>query len=554
MRGWAVFAVPFASLSILDGMFPSNFLHRKFCFKFAVAYLLLGFALFLRPQSLFAQSAEPQQSPPSSSEKPQTGPQSDRAGKDADPGAANHDSPNSNSPNSNSPDKEQKISPAEAKELFLSVDQILKFASRDSGIPIKHPIKSKLTSRDEVVSYLEKNMREDKSAQRVYRSELVLKKFGLLPRDFHLEAAVVAMLREQVAGYYDPKSKTMNLLDWVPIYQQKPVLAHELTHALQDQSFNLEKWMKKGDVDLDKKKHITPADIEADEADEAREAVVEGQAEAIMLNYILAPVGRTVLNSPETLAALDADMLNGTPDSSEFKNAPIFLKESLTFPYRYGLKFVAALLQDGGKDKAFAGTFANEPRTTRQIMEPKTYLSGERIEPMPLPDLNQIFKEYERFDAGAIGEFDVAMLIEQYAGVEMSNKMYPAWRGGYYYSARPKGNPAAPLGLLYISRWSDAEKASEFAAIYAKSLAKRYKNVQEISQDKIDSDLEKVEKLNGTHTWQTEEGPVTIEVQRDIVLVSESLGKSVTGQLEQDVFANTHPEGEPAGERSSISR
>jgi hypothetical protein len=173
---------------------------------------------------------------------------------------------------------------------------------------------------------------------------------------------------------------------------------------------------------------------------------------------------------------------------------------------------------------------------------------------MPLPDLNQIFKEYERFDAGAIGEFDVAMLIEQYAGVEMSNKMYPAWRGGYYYSARPKGNPAAPLGLLYVSRWSDAEKASEFAAIYAKSLAKRYKNVQEISQDKTDSDLEKVEKLNGDHTWQTEEGPVTIEVQRDIVLVSESLEKSVTGQLEQDVFANTHPEGEPAGERSSISR
>ena len=52
------------------------------------------------------------------------------------------------------------------------------------------------------------------------------------------------MLREQVAGYYDVKTKTVNLLNWLDAEQQKPVLAHELTHALQDQSFGIEKWMK----------------------------------------------------------------------------------------------------------------------------------------------------------------------------------------------------------------------------------------------------------------------------------------------------------------------
>jgi hypothetical protein len=435
-------------------------------------------------------------------------------------------------------DKEQKISPAEAKELFLSVDQILKFASKDSLLPIKHPVKTKLTSRDEVVAYLEKSMREDKSAQRVYRSELVLKKFGLLPRDFHLEAAVVAMLREQVAGYYDPKSKTMNLLDWVPLDQQKPVLAHELTHALQDQSFGLEKWMKRGDVDLDKKKQLNAADMEADEADEAREAVVEGQAEAVMVNYILAPLGRTVVNSPETIAALDADMIDGTADSVEFKNAPIFLKESLTFPYRYGIKFVAALMK-AGKNYSFAASFQNVPRNTRQIMEPNTYLSGERIDPLPLPDLKKIFKDYDRFDVGAIGEFDVSMLIEQYADVGVSNRLYPAWRGGYYYSVRAKSNPAAPLGLLYVSRWSDAGQAAQFAAIYAGSLAKRYRSVQAVLRQEEESpalDLKTTGRLTGVHTWRTEDGPVVIDVQGDTVLVSESLDEGITGRLEQDVF------------------
>jgi hypothetical protein len=438
-------------------------------------------------------------------------------------------------------DKEQKISPTEAKELFQSVDQILRFASKDSRLPIKHPVKTKLTSRDEVVSYLEKSMREDKSAQRVYRSELVLKKFGLLPRDFHLEAAVVAMLREQVAGYYDPKSKTMNLLDWVPVDQQKPVLAHELTHALQDQSFGLEKWMKKGDVDLDKKKQLGSADLEADEADEAREAVVEGQAEAVMVNYILAPLGRTVVNSPETIAALDADMMEGTADSVEFKNAPIFLKESLTFPYRYGIKFVAALMKTG-KDHSFAASFQNVPRTTRQIMEPNTYLSGERIDPLPLPDLKKIFKNYERFDVGAMGEFDVSMLIEQYANVGVSSRMYPAWRGGYYYSVRPKSNPAAPLGLLYVSRWSDAEQAAQFGAIYAGALAKRYREVQAVLREEEENptrDRQAIDRLSGVHTWRTEDGPVVIDVQGDTVLVSESLEEGVTAQLEQDVFRIT---------------
>jgi hypothetical protein len=156
-----------------------------------------------------------------------------------------------------------------------------------------------------------------------------------------------------------------------------------------------------------------------------------------------------------------------------------------------------------------------------------------------VPDLNKIFKDYERFDVGSIGEFDLAMLIEQYAGVEISNKMYPAWRGGYYYSAKPKRNPAAPLGLVYVSRWSDSEKAAQFAAIYAKSLATRYKNVQEVSRDKTDEELEKVKSLSGTHTWQTEEGPVVIDVQGDTVLVAESLEQKITEDLEKDVFSST---------------
>ena len=445
------------------------------------------------------------------------------------------------------PKEEVKITPREAEELFHSVDEILAFDSKQTGLPIKKQVKRRLTSRDEVVGYLTKHMK-DEDVKKLQRSELVLKKFGLLPRDFDLEKLLVALLREQVAGYYDPKTKTVNLLDWVPMEEQEPVMAHELTHALQDQAVGLDKWMKKGEKDLDEiRKDPTPLDIENDEIDDAREAVVEGQAETVMLEYELAPVGKSITDSPDLVESMESQMENGTDDSAVFKDAPILLKESLTFPYSYGMKFVIKLMEKGGKDKAFAGALANPPHTTRQIMQPETYLSDEKIEPMPVPEFKHDFKDYVKFDIGAMGEFDVAVLIEQYAGKDLSKRLYPEWRGGYYYAARPRSIAASdltvttPLGLLYVSRWSSPEKASEFAEIYARSLVQRYKKAEEIGspssvQSTPQDTQDKMEVLKGRHSWTTEEGTIVIEEQGDTVLVSESLDAATTETLEREVF------------------
>jgi len=435
------------------------------------------------------------------------------------------------------PDQEQKISPQEAEELSRDVDNILQFASKETNLPVKQEVKKQLTSRDEVVAYLKKNMAEDKDAQRLRRSELVLKKFGLLPRDFDLQSFLITLLREQVAGYYDPKTKTVNLLDWIGPEAQRPVMAHELTHALQDQSFGLEKWMKAGDTDLDKIEQPTPSDLESDEVSEARQAIVEGQAMVVLVDYMLAPTGQSILGSPQIADALKEGMLLGTADSPAFQNAPIFLKEALTFAYRYGLDFEVALLRKGGKEKAFAAVFTDPPHTTRQIMEPETYLSGEHLDSMRLPDFEKDFKNYERFDVGAMGEFDVAILVDQYAGAEAARAVYPHWRGGYYYAGRPKGDPTAPLAVLYVSRWSDPEAAQGFAAIYAKSLEKRYQHVHEAAEDanKSISQLQTLKTLTGTHTWLTEEGPVVISVARDSVLITESMDQPTTERLEQEL-------------------
>src|SRR5260221_3816019 len=103
------------------------------------------------------------------------------------------------------------LSPAEAEELFKSMDEIMKFASDDSGLPIRSPIKRELGDRDQVVKYIQQKMEEDEDTKRFERTELVLKKFGMLPLDFQLKPFLLKLLREQVAGFYDSKTKTMHL-------------------------------------------------------------------------------------------------------------------------------------------------------------------------------------------------------------------------------------------------------------------------------------------------------------------------------------------------------
>jgi hypothetical protein len=452
--------------------------------------------------------------------------------------AAQSRGPKFDQPSAKTP-TETKITPQQAEQLFRDVDTILDFVSKDTALEIKHSVKRRLTSREEVVAYLKKSMAEDKDVQRLRRTEFVLKKFGLLPNDFDLQTFLVGLLEEQVAGYYDAKTKTVNLLDWVIPDLQRPVLAHELTHALQDQSFGLDKWLRRGDEDLDKKKNLTPDDFTKDEDSEARQAVVEGQAMVVLLDYMLAPMHRTVADSPEIVDTLSADMANGSPDSVQYRNAPIFLKESLTFPYRYGLEFEAEVLRARGKQAAFAATFQNPPRTSREIMEPQTYIAGEHLAPLPLPDFKKIFKDYDRFDVGAIGEFDVYMLTEQYASEKDARRIYPNWRGGWYYSVKPKGNPAGSLGLVFVSRWANAKAAAQFAAIYARGIQQRYKNAGAPEGSALPSDLKTLQSLSGSHTWKTDDGAIVLDVKGNTVLVSESLDAGITENFRTGVFADT---------------
>ncbi len=370
---------------------------------------------------------------------------------------------------------ESKISPKQAEELFRSVDEILAFASKDTGLPIKEKVKRKLANRDEVEQYITRHMQEDKDAQRLERSAASLKKLGLLPRDFELRPFLLSLLKEQVAGFYDAKTKTVYLLDWVDADAQRPVLAHELTHALQDQSYNLSKWAEdsahaKSDQE----------EMALEEAQSAREAVIEGQAMVVLLDYMLAPAGKSVADSPAIVDAMKSAMVEGG-QTPMFTKAPLFLREALTFPYTYGLDFERQVMAKKGRDGAYKGVFEKPPRDTRQVMEPETYLAGENISALTVPKLDAVLKgEYKRYDFGGLGQFDVTMLLWQWYGKQTGVQLAHAWRGGYYFTYEKAGHPGAPYVLVSLTRWASEAAAKEFASLYAGSLVKRYQSVAEI--------------------------------------------------------------------------
>src|SRR5438309_3076707 len=378
----------------------------------------------------------------------------------------------------------------QAKELFRSVDEILSFASNDTKLPIEHTVKRKLISRDEVNQYLRQKFDEDEGAKRMERSEIVLKKFGLLDRDFHLRPFLLSLLTEQIAGFYDNKTKTVNLLDWIMPDEQKPVLAHELTHALQDQKVGLTKWSM---VSLNGQSHNVQEDnhhLQVDEADTARSAVAEGQAMAVFVDYTLRPTGRTLADAPDIAGKLK-DQVADTAGSPVMARAPLLLQESLLFPYGDGLSFEQKILVKAGKEAAFAGVLANPPSSSFEIMHPAAYMQQTPVPVIHLPDIHPLLDaEYTPYDIAVMGQLDVRILIELFGGREMADALSPAWNGGMYYAAQRKSavTPAekestASLGLIYYSRWKNRDSARSFMHTYAAQIPRKYSGVVERQKD-----------------------------------------------------------------------
>lgn len=426
--------------------------------------------------------------------------------------------------------QETRMTPAQARELFADVGQILQFVSTDTRFPIRHTVKSRLITRAEVEKYLVSKMNDDKDAKRMEREEIVLKKFGLIDSDFQLRPFLVKLLDEQIAAYYDSKTKTVNLLDWIAPEQQKPVLAHELTHALQDQDVNLDKWESPGSDDISRTYKQDQQHVATDEDDTAREAVVEGQAMAVFVDYSLKPIGRSLRSSPELLEPL-IEQMTGDDSSRDpvLARAPLLLQESLLFPYKYGLKFEGDLIADDKDPSApFAGVLARPPASSYEVMNPHEYERHVTVPLLTMPDIHSVIDaDYNPYDIGVMGELDVRILSELFGGPDAVKEFTPAWDGGIYYAAQRKDAPdktsTDSVALFYLSQWTSEDVAADFARMYTHELGQQFSQVTRDTQDESDP---------SEQIYQTNQGPVLIVTKGKDVFVSESFPLALARKLE----------------------
>jgi len=437
---------------------------------------------------------------------------------------------------------EAHITPEQAKQLFALVDQLMQFSSQETGLPIKSTVKRQLTSRAAVESYLRAKFDEDEGAKRLQRGEIVLKKFGLLDHDFDLKPFLLVLLKEQIEAYYDSKTKTVNLMDWVSAEEQKPVLAHELTHALQDQHVDLEKWSDQTPDDVSTNYKDDIDHLAKDEMDTAREAVAEGQATAVMMDNILKPMGKSLVKDPEVVEFIKQQMASSS-DSPVMARAPLLLSESLLFPYREGLSFEQDLWMDQGQAAAFAGALDRPPSSTWEIINPREFEKAKAPVVPLMPDIHPVVdKMYAPYDIGQVGELDLHILTQLFGGDAAARAMSPAWDGGIYWAGqRLSARTAAEqsdtrsISLFYLSAWKTDQSAAAFARLYSNSLGRKYSALHrdEAAQKTAPADMP-----SGTveQVFTTNEGPVVITTRGRLVFVAESFDLPMARKLAQLVL------------------
>jgi hypothetical protein len=232
-------------------------------------------------------------------------------------------------------------------------------------------------------------------------------------------------------------------------------MAHELTHALEDQHFQIEAWAK--------------AARPNDDGELAREAVLEGSAMAAMLDYELQGSGRSLQDLPDINPAMLIGDMTETP---LLKKAPPFLRDALIFPYLDGLTFSAAVLKPAGWE-GLSAIFAKPPVSTQQIMHPALYASGKVPAPFSLPSMEKALgADWAKLDENVLGEFGWKEVLKQFLDEPRAKALSAAWDGDRYAVYEQKQSKR--LLLITRERLASEEQALRFFGQYSEALEKKH--------------------------------------------------------------------------------
>lgn len=340
-------------------------------------------------------------------------------------------------------------------DFLAAVDEVLKDMSEITGWQLKSSLKKSIRTREQIRAYVLQQMNDEKDARERYASARTAEAFGLIPKGFDLDSFLVDLLTEQIAGLYDPKAHEFYIADWIAPDEQRMVMSHELTHALQDQYFHIEDWA-----------HAARPN---DDAELARESVLEGSAMVGMLEYEVRDKGLKLKDLPDFDPSIFVGDLGDTPT---LKKAPLFIKDSLLFPYFSGLTFSLGVVRTEGW-KGFEGVFAKPPTGTQQIMHPSLYRAGKTPGALKvdLPD-GVPSAGWNKLEENVMGEFGWKEILKQFLGDDQAKRVAAAWDGDDYVTLEQKDTKQ--LMVFARLRFDSDATATRFFAAYSEAQAKRY--------------------------------------------------------------------------------
>jgi hypothetical protein len=406
---------------------------------------------------------------------------------------------------------------------------VLEETSKIRELPILQPVKSGAQSRAQIESMLVKNLYEQMTTAEMHATEVAYRKFGLAPANFEYRPFIIKLLLEQIAGYYDPVTREFYLADWLELETQKPVMAHELTHALQDQHFNLRRFQKWPHGDSD--------------AQLAAHSLIEGDATLAMMVYMA--------KNPLVALAFTRSLNTGV-STEQFNQAPRALRESLIFPYLQGSQWATGVYRRDG----FTGlskAFTNLPLSTEQILHSEKYFAYERPLKLTLPDLSSLLNKagasnegspvslrsslstqysalstsgsplptasWRRIDSDVNGEWGYYLLLDQFLNSPAESRRAAAGWAGDRYDVYEGAEPGQAM-IAQVSAWDTEADAREFFDAYVKRTELRYAKANLLTDTQHPT-------TDTLRTWQTTEGQVVMELRGLRVTIIEGLSQQV---------------------------
>jgi hypothetical protein len=444
-------------------------------------------------------------------------------------------------------------SPTRNAAIVATTAAVLKETSEIRELAILRPVKSGAQSRTEIERMLIKNLDEQMTPAEMRATEIGLRKFGLAPDDFEYRPFIIRLLTEQVAGYYDTKAREFRLADWLELEGQKPVMAHELTHALQDQHFNLRRFEKWPHGDSD--------------AELAAHALIEGDATLAMTIYMA--------KNPLVALAFSRSLSSADISSEQFNKAPRALRESLVFPYMQGMEWATQVYRKGGWSLV-SKAFTELPQSSEQILHAEKYFGHEQPVKVVLPDVASLLNagkgqqaanskqqsalgryqfaahaiapeakdhagsrvlsarrvpsptpnaqpptpsHWRRIDYDVNGEWGYYLILDQFLNSPAESRRAAAGWAGDRYTLYEGPDPGQVfIGQLTV--WDTEKDASEFFDAYVKRTALRYPGASLLSDTQGPAS-------DTRRNWQTNEGRVLLELRGLRVLILEGIPEGI---------------------------